>query len=73
MYYLRDHRGVLKALIPNDVAMLIIEQRRGAFFAGVENKTCFRIEEDTAASARMGPNQSKIEIYLWRGDYLAPV
>ena len=72
MYYLRDEKGVLKATISNDVALLIIEQRRGTFFANMENKTCFRIEEDTAATARIGPNQSKIEIYLWRGDYLEP-
>jgi hypothetical protein len=31
------------------------------------------VKQDTEMSCIAGPNSSKMEIYLWAGDYLEPV
>ena len=73
MRNLRDEKGTLKARIPDDVVWGIIHKRIVEHFTGPGNKVSLRITQDTEMSCIVGPNSSKMEVYLWAGDYLEPV
>jgi hypothetical protein len=73
MHNLRDEKGFLKATIPDDVVWSIIHKRIVEHFTGPGNKVCLRITQDTEMSCRAGPYSSKLEVFLWAGDYLEPV